>query len=29
MVAEQMEELFAAHMPITHAAFVKNGRVAP
>jgi thymidylate synthase (FAD) len=29
MAAEQMEELFAAHMPITHAAFVKNGRVAP
>ena len=26
---EQMEDAFAAHMPITHAAFVRNGRVAP
>lgn len=29
MAAEQMEKLFAAHMPITHAAFQKHGRVAP
>ncbi|MGV9544127.1 FAD-dependent thymidylate synthase [Nocardia beijingensis] len=29
MVAEQMEKKFAELMPLTHAAFVKNGRVAP
>lgn len=29
MVAEQMETSFQAHMPNTHAAFVKHGRVAP
>jgi thymidylate synthase (FAD) len=29
MVAEQMEEAFAAAMPLTHAAFGRNGRVAP
>lgn len=29
MVAEQYESTFAELMPITHAAFVKNGRVAP
>ncbi len=29
MVAEQMEEEFARLMPITHGAFVANGRVAP
>jgi thymidylate synthase (FAD) len=29
MVAERMEEEFARLMPITHAAFVANGRVAP
>ena len=29
MVAEQMEEHFAAAMPITHAAWNRNGRVAP
>jgi len=29
MVAERYEELWAQHMPLTHAAFVKNGRVAP
>jgi thymidylate synthase (FAD) len=29
MVAEQMEEVFKVHMPITHEAFVRNGRVAP
>ncbi|AFU62034.1 ThyX-like thymidylate synthase [Streptomyces phage BroPlease] len=29
MAAEQMEEHFARHMPLTHAAYVKNGRVAP
>jgi len=28
MVAEQMEAIWADLMPITHAAFVKNGRVA-
>lgn len=27
--AEEVEKYFAAHMPITHAAFVANGRVAP
>ncbi len=29
MVAEQMESHFAALMPLTHAAFVANGRVSP
>lgn len=29
MAAQQMEEQFATLFPITHAAFVKNGRVAP
>jgi thymidylate synthase (FAD) len=29
MVAEQMEELWAALMPLTHAAFERNGRVCP
>lgn len=29
MGAEKMEAIFAEKMPITHAAFVKNGRVAP
>ena len=29
MAAEQMEEHFATLMPLTHAAFNKNGRVAP
>lgn len=29
MVAERYEELWAGLMPITHAAFVGNGRVAP
>lgn len=29
MAAEQMEENFAVHMPVTHAAFQKHGRVAP
>ncbi len=29
MVAERYEEEWARLMPITHAAFVKNGRVAP
>jgi thymidylate synthase (FAD) len=28
-VAQQMESKFALYMPITHAAFVTNGRVAP
>jgi thymidylate synthase (FAD) len=28
-VARQMEEAFAEKMPVTHAAFVKAGRVAP
>ena len=27
--AEAVEELFAGHMPITHAAFVGNNRTAP
>lgn len=27
--AEQLEEIFRKHMPITHAAFVEFGRVAP
>ena len=29
MGATQIEEIFAEHMPATHAAFVANGRVAP
>ena len=29
MVAEQMESLWAGLMPLTHAAFVRNGRVCP
>jgi thymidylate synthase (FAD) len=29
MVAEQYEATFAELMPITHAAFIQNGRVAP
>lgn len=29
MVAEKYEEIFASQMPITHTAFVQNGRVAP
>ena len=29
MVAEQMEAAWAAIMPLTHAAFERNGRVAP
>ena len=29
LVAEQMEALWAAHMPLTHAAFNRNGRVGP
>lgn len=29
MVADQIEEQFAKQMPITHAAWVKNGKVAP
>jgi thymidylate synthase (FAD) len=29
MVAEQMEALWAGLMPLTHAAFERNGRVAP
>lgn len=29
MVAERMEEAFAANMPLTHAAFEKHGRVSP
>jgi thymidylate synthase (FAD) len=29
MVAERMEAEWAALMPLTHAAFTKNGRVAP
>ena len=29
MVAEQMEAQWAELMPLTHAAFVANGRVAP
>ncbi|MGQ4505783.1 FAD-dependent thymidylate synthase [Dermabacteraceae bacterium P13103] len=29
MVAEKIEEFFAREMPLTHAAFEKNGRVAP
>jgi thymidylate synthase (FAD) len=29
MVAERMESEWAAVMPLTHAAFEANGRVAP
>lgn len=29
MVAERYEEIFAYHMPLTHKAFIENGRVAP
>ncbi len=29
IVAEKIEAAWAAHMPLTHAAFVRNGRVAP
>jgi thymidylate synthase (FAD) len=29
MVAERYEEIWAGLMPLTHAAFVANGRVAP
>src|SRR5690606_14643785 len=29
MVAEQMERFWAELMPLTHASFEKNGRVAP
>jgi thymidylate synthase (FAD) len=29
MVAKDMEERFAEFMPITHASFIKQGRVAP
>jgi thymidylate synthase (FAD) len=29
MVAEKYESIFQELMPITHAAFVQNGRVAP
>jgi thymidylate synthase (FAD) len=29
MVADVYEEALAEHMPLTHAAFVANGRVAP
>jgi thymidylate synthase (FAD) len=29
MVADQIEKQFAEQMPITHAAWVKNGKVAP
>jgi thymidylate synthase (FAD) len=29
MVAEEMERLWAGLMPLTHAAFDANGRVAP
>jgi thymidylate synthase (FAD) len=29
MVAERMEAAFAERMPLTHAAFERNGRVAP
>lgn len=28
-VARQLEDFFAEKMPVTHAAFVKNGRVSP
>ena len=29
MAAEKMEDLWAGLMPLTHAAFNENGRVAP
>lgn len=29
VAARQVEELFKRYWPITHAAFVANGRVAP
>jgi thymidylate synthase (FAD) len=29
MVAERYEDLWAGVMPLTHQAFVDNGRVAP
>ncbi len=29
MVADKYEQAFKEHFPVTHAAFVKNGRVAP
>jgi thymidylate synthase (FAD) len=29
MVADQMDDIFAACMPLTHAAYEKHGRVAP
>lgn len=29
MVAERYEEIFEYHMPVTHKAFVDNGRVSP
>jgi thymidylate synthase (FAD) len=29
MVAEKYEEFFKELMPLTHKAFVENGRVAP
>jgi thymidylate synthase (FAD) len=29
MVAEQMETIWASLMPLTHAAFERNGRVCP
>jgi thymidylate synthase (FAD) len=29
MVAEQMEALWEGLMPLTHAAFERNGRVCP
>jgi hypothetical protein len=29
MVAEKMEAIFKEKMPLTYAAFEKNGRVAP
>lgn len=29
MVAEQMEAIFAQHMPLTHSAWNDNGRIAP
>ncbi len=29
MVAERYEQIWSGLMPLTHAAFVANGRVAP
>jgi thymidylate synthase (FAD) len=29
MVAEKYEDIFKELMPITHSAFIANGRVAP